>query len=99
MISPLELVALTFEIIFILNVLGFPFESFDEIDGKPVHKPNEPTAEERKAQQVAALKAALAQLREMAAGQNVELDVLDQTTLAAMASSPGVAQSPFSLVS
>ena len=49
------------------------FESFDEIDGKPVHKANEPSAEERKAQQVAALKAELASLRELAAGSNIEI--------------------------
>ena len=49
------------------------FESFDEIDGKPVHKPNEPTAEDKKAAQVAALKAELASLREMAAGANIEV--------------------------
>lgn len=49
------------------------FESFDEADGKPVHKANEPTAEEKKAIQVAALKAELASLREMAANANVEV--------------------------
>ena len=49
------------------------FEAFDEIDGKPVRKPNEPSAEEKKAQQVAALKAELASLREMAANANIEV--------------------------
>ena len=49
------------------------FESFDEMDGKPVRKPNEPTAEEKKAQQVAALKAELAQLRAMAQDANIEV--------------------------
>eukprot|EP00116_Pleurobrachia_bachei_P001777 sb/3462039/ len=50
------------------------FESFDEIDGKPVNKPSEPSAEDKKAQQVAALKAELASLRELAANANVEID-------------------------
>ena len=48
------------------------FESFDEIDGKPVENPNEPSNEEKKAAQVAALKAELAELREMAANANME---------------------------
>ena len=48
------------------------YESFDEIDGKPVKNSSEPSNEEKKAAQVAALKAELAELREMAANANLE---------------------------